>query len=151
MVEREVAAIKQGRFNNVAPYADYCEYLGLERPKTFKDITLVPEVQKQLEDLYGTPDRVELYVGLIAADPIVGLFFSPAMTSFVANDAFNQALNNPLLSENVWGGDNGPKTFGKFGCAEVQKDHTVRDIMERNSPEGVSVGDHFIGMTIPKK
>ena len=71
-----------------------------------------------------------------------------AMTTFVANDAFNQALTNPLLSQNVW--ENGELSFGKFGWAELQKDHTIRDIMARNTPKESPVGDAFIGMTIPR-
>ena len=55
MVQREMAAIEQGRFNNVASYADYCVYLGLKRPETFEDISLRPEVQHALKELYGSP------------------------------------------------------------------------------------------------
>lgn len=149
MVGREEAALKMCRANNVTVYADYAEYLGLGRPKTFADISLQPKVQKALKELYGTVDRVELWVGLIACDHGAGgKIFSPAMTKFVANDAFNQALTNPLLSENVW--KNAELTFGKFGAAELGKAHTIRDMVARNSPKGSPLGDDdFIGMTIP--
>ena len=150
MVDRELAAIKQGRANKVASYCDYAEYVDLPRPKTFADISLYPEVQKALEEVYGTVDRVEFYVGLIASDMGAGgKIFSPAMTKFVANDAFNQALTNPLLSMNVW--NKGPEVFGKFGWKELQKTHTMRDMLARNSPPGSPIGDLFVGMTIPNK
>jgi len=73
------------------------------------------------------------------------LSYEQAMTKFVANDAFNQALTNPLLSQNVW--ENGEETFGKYGWEVVKQDHTVRDLLERNIPN--DLGDAFIGMTIP--
>ena len=73
------------------------------------------------------------------------LEYNQAMTKFVANDAFNQALKNPLLSQNVW--ENGEETFGKYGWKVVKEDHTVRDLLERNIPN--DLGDAFIGMTIP--
>ena len=83
MVGREEAALKQGRANNVQPYVKYCEYLGIKPPKTFKELSLVPEVQQVLEELYGTVDRVEFYVGLIAADNAPGKIFSTVSFYFV--------------------------------------------------------------------
>ena len=68
MIGREKAALKMCRANSIAPYVDYAEYLGMKRPTTFADISLRPKVQQALKELYGTVERVEFWVGLIAAD-----------------------------------------------------------------------------------
>lgn len=153
MLDREMAAIEQSRANHLTSYSDYCHYLGLGRPKDMKDISGYPDVQKKLEDLYGSPDNVEFYVGLIAADHPSQWIFGEALTKFVANDAFNQALTNPLLSENVWGNkknskQTGLKTFGSYGWELVRQKHTIKDLLERNSNSGTAV-EGFVGMTNP--
>lgn len=75
------------------------------------------------------------------------LALNQAMTKFVANDAFNQALTNPLLSQNVW--ENGEASFGKYGWKVVKEDHTIRGLLARNTPKESPIGDAFVGMTIP--
>lgn len=148
MVGREMAAIKQGRACNVRSYADYCEYLGEPRPKSFRDISKVDKVAEKLKELYKEVDRVEFYVGLIAADHSAGgKIFTKVMTLFVANDAFNQALTNPLLSANVWDKDVVEKVFSKQGVEEISKTHTIRDMIIRTNPPGKELGDAFVGMT----
>ena len=100
--------------------------------------------------LYGSPDRVEFYTGLLASDLPPKFILSTPLTKFVANDAFNQALTNPLLSENVFNAKAGPKTFGTWGWHLVNEDHSIKNIVERNTHGGKRMArNDFIVMTLP--
>ena len=146
MLMRDSAALKQSRATQLNPYVDYCDYLGSDRPKKFSHISKDPKIQKKLEELYGTVDRVEFWTGLIASDNPTDNIMSDELTKFVANDAFNQALTHPLLSENVWSA--GEQTFGKYGWSLVKKKQRIADILERNTKNGEKLKD-FVGMTRP--
>ncbi|RCH95227.1 hypothetical protein CU098_009148, partial [Rhizopus stolonifer] len=61
----EIAGINQARALETCSFNDFRKFLNLTTMKTFADFTEDVEVQKGLEKLYGTPDRVELYVGLM--------------------------------------------------------------------------------------
>src|SRR4051812_18010772 len=43
---------------------DFREFFGMERHKTFADISKNPDIQNALSDLYDHPDKVELYPGI---------------------------------------------------------------------------------------
>ena len=60
---------------------------------------------------------------------------SAELTKFVANDAFNQALTHPILSEHVFNKKQGPKVFSTVGWALVQKTPSIASILERNSKD----------------
>jgi prostaglandin-endoperoxide synthase 2 len=150
MLDREKGALTAGRSVNMRPFADYVEYLGSKRPKTFADISRDPEIQKNLKLLYGSPERVEFYTGLLASDLPPKYILSEPLTKFVANDAFNQALTNPLLSEHVFNEKAGPETFGTWGWSLVKEDHSIKKLVERNTGGGKPMAEgEFIGMTLP--
>ncbi len=146
MVGRDLAALTQGRACKIQPYVNYCPYVGQPKPQKFSDITKDPYIQKKLEEVYETVDRVEFWVGLLASDNPPDNIMSAELTKFVANDAFNQALTHPILSENVW--SKGPLTFGKYGWELVQKVQNISDILERNTNNGEPLRD-FVCMTVP--
>ena len=62
------------------------------------------------------------------------------LTTMVANDAFTQALTNPLLARNVFTED----TFSAAGMKIIEETHSLKQILARNSQssEGVVASFH---------
>jgi len=145
MTGRDSRALQMSRECELRSFTEYCAYLGKPVPKTFADITSDVEVQNELKALYGKVENVEFWVGLIAKDHPTEAIMSAELTTFVANDAFNQALTHPLLSEHVWAA--GPETFSKVGWEMVTKVPSIKDMLQRNT--GGAPIDGFVGMTNP--
>lgn len=138
----EEKAVDQARTNQLASYNDYRVQFGQKPAKRFEDISSDPKIQSLLKQLYGTPDRVELYPGLFAEDRVKNSPLPGLLLTMVAVDAFSQALTNPLLSEHVWEprGSYGfpPKpyddAFTSWGREQIGKTATLEDILRRNVP-----------------
>ena len=60
--------IKQARSWNVATLNEFRKFFKLAPHTTFHDITKDPQVAQSLKALYGHPDYVEMYPGLVAED-----------------------------------------------------------------------------------
>ncbi|MCC8991469.1 MAG: hypothetical protein LM514_02510 [Streptococcus sp.] len=138
----EQIAINQGRLCKLASYGDYREYLSMNRPAKFSDISSDPAVIKLLSKAYQSVDDVEFYVGLFAEDLDSSSPLPPLIRTMVAVDAFSQALTNPLLSRHVFN----EATFTTQGMKIITETSTLRDILNRNVAGGISKTD-FIGMT----
>lgn len=139
----EKASILQGRANDLATYADYCDYVAMPAPRRFEDISSDPRVASLLAKHYATPRDVEFYVGLFASDRVKGSPLPQLILRMVAVDAFSQALTNPLLSEHVFN----EHTFSPTGWKAIHQTHSLRDIVARNVSG--DLGERFIGMTRP--
>ncbi|ETN36283.1 uncharacterized protein HMPREF1541_08560 [Cyphellophora europaea CBS 101466] len=61
----EILGMMQSRSWNLASLNEFREYFKLKPHKTFKDINPDPQIAKQLERLYGHPDNVEIYPGIV--------------------------------------------------------------------------------------
>ncbi|KIW24947.1 uncharacterized protein PV07_10625 [Cladophialophora immunda] len=61
----EVLGIIQSRSWNLASLNEFREYFKLEPHKTFEDINPDPLIVEQLRRLYGHPDNVEIYPGVV--------------------------------------------------------------------------------------
>jgi prostaglandin-endoperoxide synthase 2 len=157
LLRAEQDAINQARINNVAPYNDYREAMGMPRAESFAAIVGPTDdpVERQRRDalagrlqaLYGSPDNVEFYVGLFAEPREANGPLPDLISAMVAMDAFSQALTNPLLSEHVWGNPaNRRLAFTDIGLAAIEASPTLRHVLARNSN---GLGERFVGMTRP--
>jgi prostaglandin-endoperoxide synthase 2 len=124
----EDRAVLQARRNRLATYNDYRVAFGMDRAISFDDITSNPALAAMLEDLYGEPDHVEFYPGLMAEDRVEDSPLPGLLLRMVAVDAFSQALTNPLLSEHVWN----ERTFTPWGFDLIKRTSKLGDILARN-------------------
>lgn len=141
----ESRAIQQGRDQRLQGYNAYRQLMGLPRVDGFDCITADEARREELRALYGHPDKVEFYVGLFAEDNGPNTPMPPLLGGMVALDAFSQALNNPLLSEQVYN----TRTFTPFGMAEIEATTSLADILARNlgAKRGGDISTDTVRMT----
>ncbi|NNU15412.1 hypothetical protein HK107_03600 [Parvularcula sp. ZS-1/3] len=118
-----------GRCCHLASFNDYREHYGLKRYKSFLELTKNKEDAAELERLYGHIDKLEWWVGLFAEYYEAPDMMGELLRMMVANDAFTQALTNPLLSKAVFG----PHTFSEVGMKVIKETKTLADIAVRNT------------------
>jgi prostaglandin-endoperoxide synthase 2 len=132
--EVELASVQQGRDNRLASYNDYRELMRYPRVTRFEQISGDPDVIAALKRLYSDVDRIEYFVGLFAEDLPERSAVPPLIGRMVAVDAFSHPLTNPLLSPHVYN----ENTFTRAGWASIAATSSLRDLAERNLPNGAS-------------
>src|SRR6188768_3086268 len=135
--ERTIALMRQARLRS---FNDYRESYGLPRMESFAEVTSDPDLRARLEALYdGDIDRLEWYVGIFAEEYPDYLMMGELLTTMVANDAFTQALTNPVLSRSVFN----EQTFSPAGMKIIEETHSLQQILARNSLSGEDVFASF--------
>ncbi len=125
-------SIAMDRACRLPSFNAYRKHYGLKPYSSFEALTRDPESAAKLEELYGDVDRVELFVGLFAEGYEAPAMMGELMVTMVANDAFTQALTNPLLAEAVHTED----AFGKEGLRIVKETKTLAQVIARNTAIG---------------
>lgn len=133
-------SVEKGRAVRLAGYNDYRELCGYPRVTAFNQISGDPRVQKGLEQLYGTVDRIEFFTGLYSEDIRPNSVLPSLIGRMVGIDAFSQAFTNPLLAPRIFN----DKTFSPAGMHIIQTTNTLSDILHRNVPDP---DKRFVGMT----
>lgn len=145
LVPIELSAIDQARRNRLDGYNAYRRAFGLEPARDFDGFAVSDAVRDRLKRWYGSPDRLEFYVGLFAEPVQTNGPLPELIQTMVAVDAFSQALTNPLLSEHVWGDrTNRRLAFTDLGLAAIEATASLADLARRNCP---GLGGRFVGMT----
>lgn len=155
LLDVEKESIRQGRICELASYNDYRVYMGRDRVAGFDEISSDPEVARMLADLYGEVDKVDFFVGIFCEDRVANSPLPRTILSFVALDAFSQALPNPLLSEHVFKPPAGfdqdedmeHPSFTRYGWQQIVSCTSLRDVVARNVAEPETLG--FVAMTQP--
>ncbi len=134
--ERTVTLSRQARLRS---FNDYRAAYGLHRYTSFDQLTQHEAIRDRLRGLYRTVDDVEWYVGIFAEDYPDYLMMGELMTTMVANDAFTQALTNPLLARNVFN----DATFTAPEMKVINNTKSLQDIVARNARTPTKVYVNF--------
>jgi prostaglandin-endoperoxide synthase 2 len=122
-------SLAMARACELPAYNAYRRYYGLSPMKNFEELTGERETAAKLRALYGDIDRLEWFVGLFAEGYGTSSMMGELLVTMVANDAFTQALTNPLLAENVFNED----TFSKEGMEVIRSTRTLAELISRNT------------------
>lgn len=133
----EAATVAQMRAARLQPYNAYRSAYGMDPVESFAQLTHDPALSARLEALYANVDDVEWYVGIFAEHYASQDMMGGLITNMVANDAFTQALTNPLLAREV----HTAETFSSTGMKIIEETDTLQQIVARNSssPDAVHV------------
>ena len=127
--DAKATSLNMARACELAPYNDYRKYYGLDPVPSFEALTGDEAMAKELRDVYVDIDKLEWFVGIFAEDYAEADIMGKLLTLMVGNDAFTQALTNPLLAERVYSAD----TFSTEGLAIIDDTETLADVIVRNS------------------
>lgn len=121
-------------------FNEYREAYGLSRLASFEELTSDAQVRGRLEKLYGGDiEQLEWYVGIFAEEYPDYMMMGELLTYMVANDAFTQALTNPLLARNVFK----EATFTKTGMRIIEETGSLQEIVKRNAAAPAAVHVSF--------
>lgn len=115
--------IQRGRDHGLANYNAVRATYGLTPVTSFDQISSDPEVAARLEQLYGTVDNIDLWVGLLAEDHAPGASVGPTTQAIIA-DQFERLRDG----DRFWY----EATFSGRELRELQQT-TLTDIIRRNT------------------
>ncbi len=129
MVEITKMSLTMARTCQLQSYNQYSELYGLSPKKSFSDLSDDKAMAERLEKLYKDIDKVEWFVGIFAETYSKSSMMGDLLTYMVANDAFTQALTNPLLAKSVYNAN----TFSELGLKIIDDNKTLANLIVNNT------------------
>ncbi|MEO1996930.1 MAG: peroxidase family protein, partial [Planctomycetaceae bacterium] len=77
--------IQRGRDHGLPDYNSLREFYGLQRVTSFSEISSDPQVQQRLEEVYGSVDTIDAFIGSVAEDHLAGSSVGELVHAVVAN------------------------------------------------------------------
>ena len=126
--------ILRDRERGVPRYCLFRQLIGAHVPKSFADLTDDADWQRQLEEIYGTVDKVDLLVGTLA-ESRSALHGTPVGFGFsdTAFRIFILMASRRLKSDRFYTDDFTPEVYTPAGFAWVA-DNSLRTVMGRHCP-----------------
>ncbi|EIE83533.1 hypothetical protein RO3G_08238 [Rhizopus delemar RA 99-880] len=98
----EIAAINQARALGARTFNEFRKFFNLMPLETFEDFSEKPSVQQALKELYCTPDRVELYAGLmVERTKVTGFQLPYTIFRAIVSDSANLLRNDRILVKSL--------------------------------------------------
>ncbi|KAK7739055.1 hypothetical protein SLS53_005953 [Cytospora paraplurivora] len=122
----EILGIQQGRDWGLASFNEFRAFFKLKPFTSFEEINSEPGIAEALEALYGHPDNVELYPGLMAEESKVP--FSPGSglcPGFTISEAILSDAVALVRGDRFYSVEYGPQSLTSFGFKEVSSDTDV--------------------------
>jgi peroxidase len=96
--------IQRGRDHGLADYNSVREAYGLARVESFADISSDPEIQQKLEQLYGSVDNIDLWVGALSEDHLPGSSVGELTQTIVADQFERLRDGDRFWYQNIFSG-----------------------------------------------
>lgn len=116
--------IQRGRDHGLADYNDTRASIGLPKVKSFAEISRNKDLQAKLQQLYGSVDNIDLWIGILAEDPVPGASIGPTGQKIIADQFRRMRDGDRFWYQNEFSGDL---------LREIDQTR-LSDILKRNTP-----------------
>lgn len=133
--------IQRGRDHGLPSYNEVREALGLRPHTSFRGITRNRDLRRQLEEVYGSVDNVDLWVGGLAEDPVRGALVGETFHRILVDQFTRLRDGDRFWYESALPG----------GLVRRVERQTLAEIIRRNTDIGRELPDNVFVVPRPRE